>query len=731
MYEGAAIHQIVYDENGIPIDYVILKINNSYENILNFKKCDVEGKLASEVYGNIPALEIYSDVVLNKKPIKFNIYYEPMKKYFTVSSAPWNNIGFISIFFDITDSVENEELLKNNELLYHSLFEKSNVIKLLIDPNTLRIIDANKKAVEFYGYSKEELKLMKKSQINILSEKKEMKIIKKVINKEKTTFNFSHKLKCDVIKEVEVNLNFITIENRKLLIDTIVDLSDLKKSENALKNSESKLARAELISKTGNWELNIDTGDMIASEGAKHIFDLQHIKLNNTTRDSIKNMVLKEYRNTMDCSLSDLVQHNIPYDIEYKIKSGKNIIKTIRSIAIYDNKCKTVFGVIRDITEEKRTEEELEKSNTIKSTFLSNVSHELRTPMNVIIGFSDILLLSVGDNEVDYVSKDNYIRFLKSINSNAKHLDELLTNILDYSKLDIDNFDVLYESFYIQELFEELYDIFFDVNYNKNLYLVKLDFDLSINKKIVTDYLRLKQVLFNIISNSIKFTSRGYIKISYELKKNKIIFKIEDTGIGIEKEKIKYVFDDFWQGDSSSRKVYGGTGLGLSISKGIIESLSGDIWLESKINEGTIFFVEIPFEKVVNKEKQKTKKETTKNYFSGKTVLVVDEIPINYSLLGIYLKSININTISCYDAEDAIKKFNKQKDKIDLIIIDLNLHDMGFLELSKKLKNIKKENIIIGKSGVEVEKNEFIDFYLKNPINKDNLILILNKIWQK
>jgi len=362
-----------------------------------------------------------------------------------------------------------------------------------------------------------------------------------------------------------------------------------------------------------------------------------------------------------------------------------------------------------------------EESNSIKSIFLSNISHELRTPMNAIIGFSDILLQNSN-------GKEQKERFLKSINSNAKHLDELLNNILDYAKIETNEFDLLYENFSLNDLLEELSDIFDDVNYKKNLNFVKLEFKKVEDKKIICDYLRLKQVLFNIISNAIKFTDKGYIRISFDEFDDCIIFKIEDTGIGIPQDKIKYIFDRFWQCDSSSRKKYKGTGLGLSISKSIVEMFNGKIWAESELGKGTSFYIKIPLEEM--KQDMVLIKNRDKINFSDKTVLVVDEVPINYSLISIYLNSLNVNMIMTYSGKDAIKTFKKQKEKIDLIIIDLNIHDMSGFELAEKLRGISSDCKIISKSGVESE-NKNINLHLKKPFRKDKLISFLDQIWQK
>ena len=462
MLEGVAIHQLVFDDNGNPIDYLILKVNKGFEKLLGYSKIDSEGKLASELYGNVPALEDYSNVVLDKVSKKFEYYFPALNKYFNVSVAPWNDIGFITIFMDMTDKIVAQKKLEENE---------------------------------------------------------------------------------------------------------------------------NRLAKAEIISKTGNWELHIDKQIIIASKGSKKIYEITS-KENEIEYQHIKSYTLPEYRESLDSELKNLIEYNNKkFDVEYKIKVNDQI-KTIHSIATYDNQNKIIFGILQDVTIQKQNEEALEKSNAVKSTFLSNISHELKTPMSAIIGYSDIILKN--NNDVDT------LRFLKSINSNAKHLHELLNNILDYSKIESESLDIYYEKFFILDLLEELRDIFEDENYKKNIDFVKLEFINNKNQEIISDYLRLKQVLYNIISNSIKFTENGYIRISFEIFFDYVEFKIEDTGIGISEEKFPFVFDRFWQCDSSSKKKYKGTGLGLSISKSIVELLNGKIWLESILGKGTTFYVKIP-----------------------------------------------------------------------------------------------------------------------------------------
>lgn len=354
MLEGVAIHTLVFDENNTPIDYIILKVNKGYEKILGYKKVEVEGKLGSFVYEENPAtlLKIFSEVSLTKTPKHIEFYFDKLKIHFSLSIAPWNDIGFITIFTDITESIKDKELLKSKTQLYVDLFEQNKAIRLIIDPKTANIIDVNNTACEFYGYSKEQFKKMNVSDINTLPLNEILIKIKNAIEIPDNDIinNIKHKLSNGEIRDVEVHTNIINSDNDILVSATVYDITEIKKSQIALKNSEKRLLRAEIISKTGNWELYLNDGKIIASEGAKKIYG---INKDNIYLEDIKNIPLPEYRKILDEKITNLIEYNEPYDIEFKIKVGTEI-KNIRSIATYNKKYNIIFGVIQDITQLKK-----------------------------------------------------------------------------------------------------------------------------------------------------------------------------------------------------------------------------------------------------------------------------------------------------------------------------------------------------------------------------------------
>jgi len=384
----------------------------------------------------------------------------------------------------------------------------------------------------------------------------------------------------------------------------------------------------------------------------------------------------------------------------------------------------------KDITDQEKIKIELEKakieaekSDLLKSLFLANMSHEIRTPMNSIIGFSDILL----DKKFDGV---NSKKFLKTINANAKHLEELLNNVLDYAKIEAGelNLELFYERFLINDLFEELEEIFYDLNCKKNIESVELIFEKRIDYEIiVSDFLRLKQILYNLISNAIKFTENGHIRIGTRVKDNIITFFVEDTGIGIPKDKLKIIFDKFIQVDASSKKEHQGTGLGLSIAKSIVNMLGGNIWVDSTQKEGSTFFFTLPLEETQTIETKKVNKVVYD--FSNINVMVLEDIPENYSLLGIMLKSMNVKIKWTISSQDVLKIFEDELNEIDAIFIDMSLANIDIRNFIQKLKQIDEDVTIIIISVTDMIDVKNIDFQIVKPITKEKISKILNQFY--
>ncbi len=260
---------------------------------------------------------------------------------------------------------------------------------------------------------------------------------------------------------------------------------------------------------------------------------------------------------------------------------GSEFVKIGRLISLYITQKKTLEDL----------KNKAEESDRLKSAFMANMSHEIRTPLNGIVGFSELLCSTNLTDE----STENYRKIIRKCSND---LMKLISDILDYSKLESGQFIINKEDFSSETLFTELsnhYESKTETLIQKGIHLIfkKTGGVVVFN----SDKQRIKQILINLISNSIKFTEHGAIEVDFYTDGKNIIFTVMDTGIGISEEVQQVIFERFWQASQPKTKLYGGTGLGLALSKGLVELLGGKISVKSKLGYGSIFSIEIPLSK--------------------------------------------------------------------------------------------------------------------------------------
>ncbi|MDQ3047397.1 MAG: ATP-binding protein [Bacteroidota bacterium] len=324
-----------------------------------------------------------------------------------------------------------------------------------------------------------------------------------------------------------------------------------------------------------------------------------------------------------------------------------------------------------------------------KQQFLSNMSHEIRTPMNAIIGFTKVLLKTeMTDKQMEYLS---------AIKVSGEALTVLINDILDLAKVDSGKMTFEQIPFKMETSLAAMLHLFEIKIQEKNLELVRI-YDKNIPEVLIGDPVRLHQIILNLVSNAVKFTSEGKITVSVKVLNDgeecvAIEFAISDTGIGISEEKIETVFEVFQQASSGTSRLYGGTGLGLAIVKQLVEPQGGTITVRSKIGEGTTFSVVLPFQKTNEKALADDGLRKLAGEVKSIRVLVVEDIPLNQLLMKTILNDYGFDHDVASNGKIAIEKL--QSNVYDIILMDLQMPEMNGFEATEYIRNILNSKIPI------------------------------------
>ena len=416
------------------------------------------------------------------------------------------------------------------------------------------------------------------------------------------TINFSNRyLRKDGSKIWLQWISTINLET-KIVFAIARDISGIKNTQEKLILSEKLLNESQKMAKIGSWEFDLISNKLYWSDELYNIFEIDKSAKENLA-ESYRSRLTIEDINHLDQLADRTIKEKISYEVEHPftlsgnrkkwlLGSGEPVINEAGEVI-------KIRGVARDITAQKerdaaiKAKEFAELANQAKSDFLANMSHEIRTPLNGIIGFTDLLLKTKLDSDQQV--------YMSNINQSANLLLDIINDILDFSKIESGKFELSFEPVNLRSLAEQVIDLFKSHALNKKIDL-NLMIDPNIPKYVITDSVRLKQVLVNLIGNAVKFTNFGEVLLQIEIvKKNKnqfvpIRFSVIDTGIGIQNHNLNKIFQSFVQEDVSTSKKFGGTGLGLSISNQILEKLNSKINVKSVVGEGSNFNFTINFE---------------------------------------------------------------------------------------------------------------------------------------
>ncbi|AOM78945.1 ATP-binding protein [Pedobacter steynii] len=530
------------------------------------------------------------------------------------------------------------------------------------------------------------------------------------------------------------------------VICVIEDITAKKLMSDQLQQSTTELKRINNlldigldISKMGGWEYQLQNRELFVTKQINDIKDLDH-------------QVVLDYKTILDYfdhdnkiillnTLNEAFKGFQPFDIELELTSATYQKKWVRiaGVPVSENGYVQSFrGILKDITHNKKNQEELIAAKNLaeqiarkRTEILSIMSHEIRTPLNGIIGICNLL------NQNDF--PDPQIReYLDHLSFSSNHLLSLVNDILDLEKIENKKMELNETEGDLVGLVGNIIKQFQSLAEVKGLEL-KFYADHGIPSSVIFDELRLGRILNNLIGNAIKFTEKGEVRISLKAVRQegrmiRVLFKIEDTGIGIPEHLHNLVFDKFHQVQQASHRQQQGTGLGLSITKGLVSLFKSEIFLRSRVNEGTTFEFEIEFEVVKGPDLRRVIKgeRRIKDILPGLRLLVVDDNPVNLLVAKRQLWNFGIDAEQADNGYTALAMLKAEE--FDIILIDLHMPGMDGYQLARQVQVDYPETKVIIFTADILEEVRMrlaemgITYVLSKPFNPDEMHELLLEV---
>lgn len=538
----------------------------------------------------------------------------------------------------------------------------------------------------------------------------------------------------------------IFVDNELVFLEgTFQDVTSRKETEEKTEILNRRLTLALKASSVGVWEWNLITNELIWDKQMYNLYGIKESSFDGAFM-AWERGLHPDDREMSSALIQKAAQGKAKFDTEFRVLWPNGNVRNIRAMAdvICDEKGipQKMFGVNWDITDSVQTKallaEEKERAEQllqVKSVFLANMSHEIRTPLNGIVGFTQLL-------ESQSLPKEaaEYVGYIKS---SGESLLVIINDILDVSKIESGKLKLENAPFNLKNTIESSIKNFEATSLHKR---ISLDFRISkdVPEVIKGDSFRLKQALLNLIGNAVKFTDKGSIIVELDVLKKfdnnrfELLFKITDTGVGIASEAVANLFQNFEQADSSITRKYGGTGLGLSISASLIGLMGGEISVESKVGEGSVFSFTIVAEKgdlLADVHHQNKTLISTQDSDVNKNIniLVAEDNKINQIMIGEILKKTGYQFVDFVEnGQEAVDAASSKS--YDVVFMDVQMPKMDGFTATKIIKEQAAKPLpVIGLSAnvfkEEKDKGKLsgMDEYLEKPINTEKLMKVLSK----
>lgn len=735
---------------------VFLEVNKEFTNYFNLSQEEIKGKTFSDLKIPKRIEKIWFDNFKKSeefnKPISFEYINSKNRYRFAISHfLGKDNDGFSKyslVLQDITERKKAEAELRLSEEKFSKAFSISHYAILFTKFEDGIILDVNEGFLKISGYEYNQVIGKSTLELDIWLDAadrtdftRELTLKGRLVQKE-----YKFRIKSGDIIIGLTSAELIDINKIKCIITSVLDITERKKAEIALKESEERFRKIFDEAPIGMVLLDNNLNYVRVNKAFSKMVGYSSEELFNL---SFKDLVDFEFVKMAEDNYKRLLNAEI-----FVYKATKKYIKKSNDYFWGDSTTSVIKGsngnviniieMIEDVTDKKSIEQNLilakeraEEMNRIKSNFLAQMSHELRTPMVGIIGFSDLLKENLREKHL--------IDFADKINKGSKRLLDTLNQLLDLSIIEAKKLKVKFKTFNIVKEINEVVSFYENLAKEKKL---ELKFESEFDTLMVySDLAILRQILNNLINNSIKYTKEGYIRLCLKLEqkesKKYICITVEDTGIGIPPDKQDIIWDSFRQVSEGHGRTFEGVGLGLTITKNLVNSLDGEIHLKESIpDKGSTFEVLLPyFEKsltsdfdYIYEENSKKNHNVIKNKFLLPDVLYVDDDREAVIVVSSFLKNIsNIDT-----ADNAVAGINQARIKrYDLILMDINFRTgMDGLQAIQEIRKIPwYENVpivAVTAFAMDKDKKEFLEkgctHYISKPFSREEFVNFIQDI---
>lgn len=583
-----------------------------------------------------------------------------------------------------------------SEALFRSTYESSPVAMYLVN-TTGRIIRANRAFCQFLGYSEGEITKLLTTQY--LPDANHDPASSNPLPGEQIERRFRRQdgrlvwglVSAAVVRDAEGNFSHYLVQ--------VVDITERKSVEDTLKVSEERLGLAAGAGEVGVWDCDVKSGTVVWNTVMHEIHETDPATFVPTFALQ-RQFIVEEDQQAFSQGFGQGLKTHQPYAGEYRVRTRAGTTRHVKTSAIFlkDESGKSVraVGTTIDVTKEKAEAEELRRTreaalaaDRAKSEFLSVMSHELRTPLNGVLGFASLLKATPLNPE--------QIGYIETIETSGGRLVSLVNDILDISELEVGKIQIEPSTFAARPFLEKLHAEYRTLADQKNL-RYELIIEDPVPQTLHTDPTRLRQILGNFLSNAVKFTEAGRVRLrakaTHEGATWEWLFTVEDTGPGIDAGELPKLFQPFHQVDSSNSRRHGGTGLGLAISRRMTKRLGGQLVLQSEVGYGSIFGLLLPSPADAPPSSSATQSAAAAHSggrLAAKRVLVVEDNAVNRKLCGLQLKRLGCVVSYAETGEEALSKLSTEQ--FDAILMDIQLPDLDGYDTTRRIRAAEKDGV--------------------------------------